>query len=601
MANQLSTKQLFAFIWHYMRPQRWLFLIVLIASLAWSLDTMIWPYVLRLVIDILIQYEGARSEVWGALQYPVLFGLFFWMAIEGGFRLQGWVLARTIPRLEADIRMGMFDHIQRHSPKYFNEHFAGSLANKITDMTTQASTIVQSLLTLFIPTLATSVLAICFLGEVHPWFIGIIAVWIVIHFIICIAFSFPCDRSEHEHGSTRSVLLGKIVDSLTNNFAVNLFYRFKYEKGYIGRFQLEEEQKNYAAKKWVELMRLCLGQLTFWVGCVAINALMFYLWFHNQLTSGEVAQIFNTTWNIIMTLWISGTEIPKLFQAIGLAKQALVVMHDPQDFGDKPAAKELHVTHGEIIFDNVTFHYGKKNIFQNKNVHIRGGEKIGLVGFSGAGKSTFSNLILRLFPIESGKITIDGQDIASVTLESLRKNVALIPQDPMLFHRTLDENIRYGDVEASEEEVFASAKAAHCVEFISTRPEGYQTLVGERGTKLSGGEKQRIAIARTIMTQAPILILDEATSALDSVTENYIQETLDDLMQGRTTLVIAHRLSTLARMDRILVFHHGKIIEEGSHQQLLALGQHYAHMWQMQAGGFLPDDAESDEGEMLDE
>ncbi len=223
-------------------------------------------------------------------------------------------------------------------------------------------------------------------------------------------------------------------------------------------------------------------------------------------------------------------------------------------------------------------------------MHIKGGEKVGLVGYSGAGKSTFVNLILRFYPIEKGRILIDGQDIAHITLDSLRKQVALIPQDPLLFHRSLEENIQYGNIQASKEEIIQAAKLAHCDEFIKKCPKGYASLVGERGTKLSGGERQRIAIARAILAASPILILDEATSSLDSVTENYIQESLERLMQNRTTIVIAHRLSTLAKMDRILVFDQGKVVEEGSHTELMAKQGHYAHLWQMQAGGFLPDD-----------
>jgi ATP-binding cassette subfamily B protein len=223
------------------------------------------------------------------------------------------------------------------------------------------------------------------------------------------------------------------------------------------------------------------------------------------------------------------------------------------------------------------------------NVTIQSGSKTGLVGFSGSGKSTFVNLILRFFDVSSGKILIDWQDIKQVTQDSLRQSIALIPQDTSLFHRSLMENIRYGRLEATDEEVFEVSKQAHCDEFIRQLPEGYQTLVGERGIKLSGGQRQRIAIARAMLKKAPILILDEATSALDSVTEKYIQESLHELMTGCTTIVIAHRLSTLAEMDRILVFSKGSIVEEGTHQQLLALNGHYAKMWKMQAGGFLPD------------
>lgn len=290
-----------------------------------------------------------------------------------------------------------------------------------------------------------------------------------------------------------------------------------------------------------------------------------------------------------MVVLIIADRTPEFFQALGIAKQALAVMQDPQDILDSLHAKNLSVKRGEIVFENVSFRYGEKKIFQDKNLQIGAGEKVGLVGYSGAGKSTFVNLILRFFSLEKGRILIDDQDIASVTLESLRQNIVLIPQDPILFHRTLEDNIRYGWLEASQNEVIEAAKLAHCDEFIKKCPGGYDSLVGERGTKLSGGEKQRIAIARAMLLKAPILILDEATSALDSVTEQYIQDSLEKLMANRTTIVVAHRLSTLAKMDRILVFDQGKIIEEGSHQELLNKNGHYAHMWRMQAGGFLPD------------
>jgi len=288
-------------------------------------------------------------------------------------------------------------------------------------------------------------------------------------------------------------------------------------------------------------------------------------------------------------LWMVSGALPILFQALGLARQGYSVMLDPQDLGDTPDAKSLKVSSGAIVFENVSFHYGEKRLFTNKHAAIRGGEKVGLVGFTGAGKSTFINLILRFFPVHDGSILIDGQNVAAVTLESLRRQIALIPQDPVLFHRTLRENIAYGKPEATETEIVRAAERAHCDVFIRNLPQGYETKVGERGTKLSGGEKQRIAIARAILADAPILILDEATSALDSVTERYVQDSLEQLMQHRTTLVIAHRLSTLSHMDRILVFDNGKIVEEGPHDSLLTKGGLYAKMWAMQVGGFLPD------------
>jgi ATP-binding cassette subfamily B protein len=291
-----------------------------------------------------------------------------------------------------------------------------------------------------------------------------------------------------------------------------------------------------------------------------------------------------------MMAWIAALELPSLYKEIGVCKQALTIIQDPIEITDSPNAKPLKVSRGEITFDNVTFHYlPKANIFEDKSITIHAGEKVGLVGFSGSGKTTFVNLILRYYDVENGRILIDGQDIAEVSQDSLREQIALIPQDASLFHRSLIENIHYGRLNATEEEIYQAAKKAHAQEFIEKMSEGYHTLVGERGIKLSGGQRQRIAITRAILKDAKILILDEATSALDSVTERLIQDSLQDLMQGRTCIVIAHRLSTLSGMDRILVFKEGQIIEEGSPDELLALGGHYATMWEMQAGGFLPD------------
>ena len=273
----------------------------------------------------------------------------------------------------------------------------------------------------------------------------------------------------------------------------------------------------------------------------------------------------------------------------------------PLEILDKPNAITLNCTHGQITFDNVQFHYkGTEPLFQNKSIEINAGQKVGLVGYSGGGKSTFVNLILRLYDVTDGAIMIDGQDIRDVNQDSLRENIAMIPQDPSLFHRSLMENILYGRIDASDEEVIEAAKKAHAHEFITMLPQGYDSLVGERGIKLSGGQRQRIAIARAILKNAPILILDEATSQLDSVTESLIQESLWELMQGqtdtsgKTTIVIAHRLSTLLDMDRILVFDKGKIVEDGTHSKLLAKAALYKSLWDAQVGGFLDDEKKDD-------
>ena len=587
----VSSKEIVGFIWQFLRRQKWTFLVLLLLdAITWPLDILLWPYILHLVIDIFSHFDSNRMAALQALKGPIIGGLSLVLSVEIVSRFMGFLMGRALPRLQSDMRMKMFKHIQHHSPHYFNERFAGALANKITDMTTQVELLIQQLLFPIIPAITGSLLGAVFLWFVNPLFSWILLVWIVLHVFVCFRFARSCDLFEYQHGEARTTLLGKIVDSLTNNFSVNLFYRFSYEGKVIEPFQSKEAETNIRSKIHVEKMR-CVTSICYILGVLlGIYGTIIYLWIHDQITTGGAVQVFTTVSSIGAIMWMVGTAFPIFFQAIGTAKQAYSVMQDPQDLGDTKEAKKLKLSSGEIDFENVSFHYGEKKLFRNKHARIEGGQKVGLVGFSGAGKTTFINLILRFFPLESGKILIDGQDIAEVTLKSLRHQIALIPQDPVLFHRTIRENICYGNPKASEEEIIHAAKLAHCEEFIQNIPKGYEAKVGERGTKLSGGEKQRIAIARAILADAPILILDEATSALDSMTEKYIQDSLENLMKNRTTIVIAHRLSTLSRMDRILVFDKGKIREDGTHAALLDKEGLYAHMWKMQVGGFLPEE-----------
>jgi ATP-binding cassette subfamily B protein len=279
----------------------------------------------------------------------------------------------------------------------------------------------------------------------------------------------------------------------------------------------------------------------------------------------------------------------EFFEYIGNVTDGVGVIIRPHEITDSAGARELMVTRGEIRFEKVDFAYvGGMEVFRGLDLTIRPGERVGLVGFSGSGKSTFMNLILRLYDIQGGRILIDGQNIRDVTQDSLRRR-RQISQDPMLFHRSLLDNVRYGSLDATDAEVQDAARRAHAHEFIASLPEGYNSLVGERGVRLSGGQRQRVAIARAVLKNAPIFFLDEATSSLDSVTERHIQDSIETLMHGRTAIVIAHRLSTIAHLDRIVVFHAGEVVEDGTHVELLARNGHYARMWSMQAGGFLPE------------
>jgi ATP-binding cassette, subfamily B, bacterial len=377
---------------------------------------------------------------------------------------------------------------------------------------------------------------------------------------------------------------------------VKLFARSRDELAYVGKSQEKERNSNKRLMIYMNIFRLYLD-IPVTIMLVTMVYLLLSFWQRGMITTGDLVFIFNVSFAIMTQIWYLCHAMADFYREIGIARQAIELLSAPIDVQDIPGAKPLNVTEGKIEFENVTFHYNKgKKVFENKSITIEPNQKVGLVGFSGSGKTTFIHLILRLFNVELGRILIDGQNISQVTQDSLRSSISMIPQDTTLFHRTLMENIRYGKPDATDEEVIWASKQACCDDFIALLPEGYETMVGERGIKLSGGQRQRIAIARAILKKEKILILDEATSQLDSLTEEAIQNSLWHLMESKTTIVIAHRLSTLLHMDRILVFEQGKIVEDGTHEELVAKNGLYKSMWDAQVGGFLPEsDKERDD------
>ena len=383
---------------------------------------------------------------------------------------------------------------------------------------------------------------------------------------------------------------------MTNVMNSKLFARKEHERGHLSRY-LDREVKAARRTFWfMERMRWFqfIATLSLQVGMIAYAA---SIWMDRSISVGSFAMVASLLLLVINDVRNLSRRFLEFFEYIGNITDGVGIIIRPHEITDSPGATELQVTRGEIRFENVDFAYGGGiEVFRGLSLTIRPGERVGLVGFSGSGKSTFVNLILRLYDIQDGRILIDGQDIREVTQDSLRNAVSMISQEPMLFHRSLRENVRYGSLEASDDDVQDAARRAHAHEFIESLPQGYGALVGERGVRLSGGQRQRIAIARAVLKNAPIVIMDEATSSLDSVTERHIQDSIENLMKGRTSIVIAHRLSTIAHLDRIVVFHAGEVVEDGTHAELLTRNGHYARMWSMQAGGFLPEnDEEPDE------
>jgi ATP-binding cassette subfamily B multidrug efflux pump len=364
------------------------------------------------------------------------------------------------------------------------------------------------------------------------------------------------------------------------------------------RESIDQHQRGMAAH-----MAL-ITSFMFWL--TAMNALLLvgtaaigiWLWGQGAVSAGVVATALPLAWQIANAAgWVSW-EVTAIFENVGVVQEGMQSIAVPHASVDRPGAQPLEVSRGEIVFENVTFGYGRTDaspVLSSLNLTVKPGERIGLVGRSGAGKSTLVNLLLRFHDLESGRIQVDGQDIAQVTQESLRAAIGMVTQDTSLLHRSIAANIRYGRPSASDAQVMDAARKAQAHDFILglrdwNGRQGYAAHVGERGVKLSGGQRQRVALARVVLKDAPILVLDEATSALDSEVELAIQEQLLDLMEGKTVIAIAHRLSTIARMDRLIVLEQGKIIESGTHEQLLALGGHYEKLWRHQSGGFLADD-----------
>lgn len=505
------------------------------------------------------------------------------------WRIFNVVKLKTAPMIKNTIINYAFEYIHNQSYTFFQNTMGGTISNNIMALANKIEALTYDYSAQIIRGIIQTIVALILMYFVNVVFSAALFVWVVSFTLISTIFIKKMTYLSDDYAASESLTSGKLVDSVGNFSNVKIFGATKQELSYLQNSLLNMKER-FVIKQWF-LTKLSFIQGLAWIALLGFMVFKL-IWFklNNQITIGDFILIFSLTTYVADNVWWLTETIGQINEAIGTYKQSLRAIFAPIEILDKPGAKNLVVNKGEIIFDKVHFQYhGNHKFFQNKSIVIAPGSKVGLVGYSGGGKSTFVNLILRLYDIVDGAILIDGQDIRDVTQESLHKNIGMIPQEPSLFHRSLMENIRYGRIQASDEEVFNAAVSAHADAFIEKLPLKYESLVGERGIKLSGGQRQRIAIARVILKDAPILILDEATSALDSVIEQEIQASLLKLMSDKTTIVIAHRLSTLLHMDKILVFDNGKIVENGAHNELLEQNGLYKTLWDAQVGGFLPD------------
>ena len=583
---------LIAFLWHFARQAKWLFAALFVVELCVALSDSAVPWFMGRVVTMVTKTPPDRFL---AVSWPWLVGMAVVVVIVRPvvtltrYLITNQAIAAPFTGM---IRWQSHWHVVRQSWAFFQNDFAGRISNRVM----QTGPSVRSTLTATITTvwyiIVYGVSAIGLTAAADRWLAVPILLWFA-SYAALLYFFVPRMRERSKVSSiARSTLMGRIVDSYTNILTVKLFARASEEDRYVRNAVDQHIDLFKAAQRLLTAFASILDVLNALL-IAGSGALALMLWRFGEVEVGAIAMVLPLTLQLTNMSRQIAMRITEIFEDVGVVQEGMLTIAQPLQLPDPADAKPLTVGAGRIEFKNVNFGYGREiGVLQNFNLTIAPGEKIGLVGRSGAGKSTVVNLLLRFFDLEDGAILIDGQDIADLTQESLRSQISVVTQDTSLLHRSIRANIRYGRPTAGIEEIERAAKLAHAHDFILDLEDwqgrrGYDAHVGERGVKLSGGQRQRVAIARVILKDAPILVFDEATSALDSEVEAAIQSSLGTLMAGKTVIAIAHRLSTIAQMDRLVVLEHGRIIEQGSHRELLAYGGHYAALWRRQAGGFI--------------
>lgn len=577
----------FPFLLHFFRLYAsWCVLVVLL-EIGASASGILTPYAIGQIVGGVTDAINTREQIFHTVAFPL--GLYIALNLGEVLFSRASASCRIIvaPRLRAQVTSELYAYLQHHSHRFLSNNFAGALASRISETSTSVNMTLWTLVFDFLPIAVTLIVSITLLWYASVPLALFTLGWALLFLSVSYYAARRCRPLAHKSAEARSITIGKVVDAVTNLASVRLFAMLGFERAYLKGFLNNEIA---ATRRWLWSNEKILWFQYSLALTLKVGTLLFalWLWQHDRLSVADFVMSISLSLLIINEVRNISRRFIDLFEYIGNITNGVYTIVREHEIRDHPAAKPLQVTQGCIELRDVSFSYVPGSpVFEHLNLRIEGGQRVGLVGYSGSGKSTLLNLILRLYEPQQGSILIDGQDIREVTQQSLHEQISLIPQDPGLFHRTLLENIRYGRPDANREEIELAARRADAHEFIERMPHQYESLVGERGVKLSGGQRQRISIARVIVKDAPILIMDEATSSLDSITEQAIQNSLNTLMQNKTVIVVAHRLSTIAHLDRILVFSQGRIIEDGSHADLLAANGAYTQLWNRQANGFL--------------
>ena len=567
----------------------WLVGAVIAAVIIAQVASLAIPLYLRQFFNIVassVQSHESALQLVGLLTIIASLWVLDWLAERIRYFSTIYLEAHVMARL----MQTAFDYLLGHSYNFFVSQFSGSLTHRVGKFSRAFETLFDSIFSQFMPTSLFIVGAVSILFMRNQVLGLALALWVLCFLAFQIYVSRLRSPARKARAAAETQVTANLSDTISNQATVMLFSGGKFEGARFAETVSKWQKatiRSWGADAWI------------WAGIglfiIAIQAVLLYggiyFWERGLFTVGDFVLVQLYLFATFERLASLNRDLRRVSDAYTDANEMVEILDTLHEVHDVPGAKPVVVTSGVVTFKNVDFHFHEENgIFNNFNLAIKAHEKVALVGPSGAGKSTLTKLILRLFDVKRGTIEIDGQNIANVTQESLRNAISFVPQEPILFHRTLMENIRYGKRDATDEEVIEAAKKAYCHEFISSLQHGYGTFVGERGVKLSGGERQRVAIARAILKDSPILMLDEATSSLDSGSELLIQSALANLMKGKTVLVIAHRLSTIMKMDRIIALADGAVAEEGTHQELLKKDGLYSELWRHQAAGFIQED-----------